>query len=311
MVDSATSEHAYPQRPSWSPAEEARARVAAELQALEMEKAAGASKGRRGGANRSGPFQPGPAPQRSAVQPSTVVRHTTVPRLLVSLAPVLWLMAAVFVVMLKQRGYVTETTRFDVAGEQVTEYHLDPSKTNLAIGIVFLVFALPIFAWGWWVVAATLNAQAKSRNAGWPWVLPMSVAVAVGALVAGRFVPAGPQSALQIVFAVAYVWGAYGVLFSLRKSARAMKADPVFWTRLIWLPWLSAALATATVVIGAAVGSPEIAVFGALVPFGLMLWAWLTLCKGMASFDRSCRSAEVGCGDVDGLPAFMTGNRGR
>ena len=139
----------------------------------------------------------------------------------------------------------------------------------------------------------------------------MSVAVAVGALVAGRFVPAGPQSALQIVVAVAYVWGAYGVLFSLRKSARALEADPVFWTRLIWLPWLSAALATATVVIGAAAGSPEIAVFGALVPFGLMLWAWLTLCKGMASFDWSCRSAEVGCGDIDGLPAFMTGNRGR
>lgn len=220
-------------------------------------------------------------------------------------------MAATFVAVLKQRGYITETSSFDVTGTKVTEYQLDPSKTNLAIGVAFLVFALPIFAWGWWVVAATLNAQAKSRNAGWPWMLPMSVVVGLAALVAGNFVPAGPQSALRIVFAVAYVWGAYGVLFSLRKSARAMKADPVFWTRLIWLPWLSAALATATVMIGAAAGRPEIAVFGALVPFGLMLWAWLTLCKGMASFDRSCRSVEVGRGDIDGLPAFMAGNRGR
>lgn len=309
MVDSVTSERAYPQRPSWNPAEEARARVAAELQAMEMEKVAAASKGRRGATNRPGPFQPGPAPQRSAVQSPTVVRHTTVPRLLVSMAPILWVMAAVFVVMLKQRGYVTETTSFDVTGKQVTEYQLDPSKTNLAIGVAFLVFALPIFAWGWWVVAATLNAQAKSRNAGWPWVLPMSVAVAAAALVAGSFVPDGPRSIFQIVFAVAYVCGAYGVLFSLRKSARAIKADPVFWTRLIWLPWLSAALATATVVAGAATGSPEIAVFGALIPFGLMLWAWLTLCTGMASFDRSCRSVEVGRGDTDGLPAFMTGRR--
>ena len=283
--------------------------MAAELQALEMEKVAAASKGRRGGPSRPGPFQPGPTPQRSAVQSPTVVRHTTLPRLLVSLAPILWVMAAVFVVMLKQRGYVTETTSFDSSGEKVTDYHLDPSKTNLAIGVAFLVFALPIFAWGWWVVAATMNAQAKSRNAGWPWMLPMSVAVAVAALVAGNFVPEGPRPILQIVFAVAYIWGAYGVLFSLRKSARAIKADPVFWTRLIWLPWLSAALATATVVIGAAAGSPEIAVFGALVPLGLMLWAWLTLCQGMASFDRSCRSVEVGRGDTDGLPAFMNGRR--
>ena len=125
-------------------------------------------------------------------------------------------------------------------------------------------------------------------------------------MVAATFVPEGPRPILYIVFAVAYVWGAYGVLFSVRKSALAIKAEPIFWTRLIWIPWLSALSSVATVVLGAAVGSPEITVFGSLIPLGLWLWAWLTLVQGMASFDRSCRATEAARGDSDSLPAFMS-----
>ncbi len=310
MVESVTSERVMPQRPTWNPAEEARTRAAAEQRALELAAASAAGKGHSAGHERPGPFQPGPAAQPSVVQPPAVLRHTTVPRLLVSFAPITGVMGLVFAVMLKQHDYLTETTRLDVRGERVTEYHLDPSMTNLAIGIAFLVFAMPIFAWGWWVVAATLNAQTKSRKSGWPWTLPTSVAVAVGALVAATFVPAGPRPILYIVFAIAYVWGAYGVLFSLRKSARAIKAEPVFWTRLIWIPWLSALSSVATLLLSATTGDREIAVFGALVPFGLWLWGWSTICQGMASFDRSCRAVEVARGDSDSLPSFMTGNRG-
>lgn len=302
MVESVTSERAHPQRPTWNPAEEARTRAAAEQRALEMAEAAAAGKGRRGAA----PFQPGPGPMpQVATQSPAALRHTTLPRMLVSFAPIIGMVGIVFAVLLKQRGYITETSSFS-GGERVTEYHLDPKMNNLAIGIAFLVFAMPIFAWGWWVVAATLNAQAKSRKSGWPWTLPTSVLVAVAAVLAANFVPEGPRPILYIVFAIAYVWGAYGVLFSLRKSARAIKADPVFWSRLIWIPWLSGLASAATFTLGAAVGSPEIAVFGSLIPLGLWLWAWLTLVQGMASFDRSCRANEVARTDSDSLPAFMT-----
>ncbi len=273
--------------------------------------AAVGAKGRAGKA-RPAPFQPGPALQQPATSATTnpaVLRHTTFPRLLVAFAPLLGLMGLGCAALLKKRGLLTESTGFDVYGDKVTEYRLDPSMNTVAIGVAFLVFAVPIFAWGWWVVAATLNAQAKSHKSGWPWTLPMSVIVAVVALLGSNFVPEGPRPMMFIMFALAYVWGAYGVLFSLRKSARAIKADDVYWTRLIWIPWL-AGLVTAVVLIAASeMGSAEIAVFGLLVPLGLAMWSWLTLCQGMASFDRSCRAIEV-ARDSDSLPAFMMGTRG-
>ena len=211
--------------------------------------------------------------------------------------------------MLKQRGLLTESTGFDVYGDRVTHYQLDPSMNAVAVGVAFLVVAMPIFAWGWWVVAATLNAQTKSRKSGWPWTLPLSVAVAVVALLGSNFVPAAPRPVMFIVFAVAYVWGAYGVLFSLRKSARAIKADDAAWTRLIWIPWLSGLVTGVVFVAASELGSAEIAVFGLLVPLGLLMWSWMTLCQGMVAFDRSCRAIEV-ARDSDNLPAFMMGARG-
>jgi hypothetical protein len=281
------------------------------MAAAEAEAATG-TKGRAGKA-RPAPFQPGLAPPQPSAAPAptaTVQRHTTFPRLLVSFAPLLGLMGFAGAVMLKQRGLLTESTGFDVYGDKVTEYRLDPSMNTIVIGIAFLVFAVPIFAWGWWVVAATLNAQAKSRKSGWPWTLPVSVIVAVVALLGSNFVPERPRPVMFIVFAVAYVWGAYGVLFSLRKSARAIKADDAYWTRLIWIPWISGLVTAVVFTAASELGSAEIAVFGLLIPLGLSMWSWLTLCQGMASFDRSCRAVEIGRGDTDSLPAFMMGSRG-
>ena len=226
-----------------------------------------------------------------------------------SLAPIIGLMGITFAVMLEQRGLLDRVNSVDVRGERSTSYQLDPSMTNLAIGIAFLVFVLPIFAWGWWAVAATLNARAKSRQSGWPWTLPTSVLVAVAALVAAGFVPSGPRSILYGASAVAYSCGAYGVLLGLRTSARAIKADTVVWSRLIWIPPLSALSLFGAIKLADAVGSKAIAVFGSLVPFGLLLWAWLTICRAMAEFDQACRTSEVSGGDSTGLPAFMTGNR--
>jgi len=274
-----------------------------------MAEAAAVGKEHHARTPRPGPFQPGPTPQQAVVQPVAVMRHTTIPRLLVSFAPITGVMGIAFVIMLLQRDYLTKSAGFNASSEQVAGYELDPTMMNWAVGIAFLVFALPIFAWGWWVVAATLNAQAKTRKAGWPWMLPMAVLVAVAALVAATVVAEGPRTILYIVFAVAYVWGAYGVLFSLRKSARAIKAEPALWTRLICIPWLSALSLFGSFMLAANTGSREIAVFGALVPLGLWLWAWLTICQAMASFDHACRAVEASLGDADGLPSFMTGHR--
>lgn len=245
----------------------------------------------------------------SAKQSSTpdTLHHTTVPRLLVSISPVFVIVGLVLLVTLKQRGYITETTSVS-SGGTATSYHLDPSKTMVATLGAICLLVLPLVAWGWWVVTATLNAQLKSRNAGWPWTLPMSVTVAVTALVAANFAPPGPQALLQFIFVVAYVWGAYGVLFGLRKSARAIKAAPQPWTRLLWLPRLGWGVAVMFVAIGAATGSTVISVFGALLPFGVFAWTWVTLCTAMAVFDRSCRAVEVARGDMPTLPAFMTGS---
>lgn len=273
-----------------------------------MAEAAAVGKKRPGGIPRPGPFQPGPGPQQAAPHPVAVLRHTTIPRLLVSFAPITGVMGLAFVIMLVQRDYLTESTSVNASGDRVTGYVLDPTMMNWAVGIAFLVFALPIFAWGWWVVAATLNAQAKSRKAGWPWMLPMSVLVAALALLAASVVPEGPRPILYIVFAGAYVWGAYGVLFSLRKSARAIKAEPALWTRLICIPWLSGLSLFGSFMLAGVTGRREIAVFGALVPFGLWLWAWLTVCQAMASFDQACRAVDVPRGDSDVLPSFLTGS---
>ena len=271
--------------------------------------------GRRGraGNDRLQPFQPGPVPHQlatAAVAAPAVLRHTTFPRILVAFAPLLGLMGIGCAALLRTRGLLTESAGFDLYGDKVTEYRLDPSMNPVAIGIAFLLFALPIFAWGWWIVAATLNAQAKSRRSGWPWTLPLSVIVAVVALLGSSFVPKGLRPIMLIVSVVAYVWGAYGVLFSLRKSARAIKADESYWTRLMVIPWLCGLVTVAVLVAASERDSAEIAVFGLLVPLGLSMWGWLTLCQGMASFDRSCRATEVVRSDAESLPSFMMGPRG-
>ena len=314
MVESATSERAYRQQTSLNPAEEARPLAQGEQHALEGSDVVAAvdatSRNRR---VRTGPFQPGPAPYQPTTAPAealVVLRHTTFPRLLVAFTPLLLLMGLGCAALLRKRGLLTESTGVDMTGDRVTEYHLDPSMNTVAIGIVFLVFAVPIFAWGWWAVAATLNARAKSCNSGWPWTLPLSALVAVVALLGATFMPQGPRPVMFIVFAVAYVWSAYGALFSLRKSANAIKADDVYWTRLIWIPWFSGVVVVAVLVASSKLGSAEIAVFGLLVPLGILMWSWSTLCQGMASFDRSCRVAHVARGDATGLPPFMMGPRG-
>ena len=286
-------------------------RAQADQLALDMAEMQAAGTTGRDGKARRGPFQPGPAPHQPATPPTSpaVVRHTTIPRLLVCFAPLLAAMGCGAALLLKQRGLLTKTAGLDTYAARATGYYLDPSMNTLAIEVAFLVAALPIFAWGWWVAAATLNAQAKSRKSGWPWTVPVSVFVAATALLGSNLVPEERRPIMLMVFAVAYGWGAYGALLGLRKSARAIKADPVYWSRLIWTPWVCGLVSVAVLKVASELGRPEIAVFGLLVPLGLLMWTWLTLCQGMASFDRACRTTEVARSETDGLPVFMTGNR--
>lgn len=311
MVQTATSERAYPQGPFLDPAQDAHVGDETEQRALEIPGALPAGKQRRAKAARPEPFQPGLAPHEPAATPAppAVVRHTTVPRLLVAFAPLMGLMGCAAVVLLKQRGLLTETTELDTNFAAASGYQLDPSMNTMAIEIAFLVVAMPIFAWGWWVVAATLNARAKSRKSGRPWTVPVAVLVAVAALLGSNFVPAERRPIMFIVFAVAYVGGAYVALLGLRKSARAIKADDLNWSRLIWIPWVAGLVSVVVFKVAGELGRPDIVVYGLLVPLGLVMWGWLTLCDEMASFDRSCRTVEIARGDAGGLPVFMTGTR--
>ncbi|MGB8858960.1 MAG: hypothetical protein WCC60_06880 [Ilumatobacteraceae bacterium] len=318
-------------RPMWNPVEEARARAEmAQRAALAAD--APASKSRRrgagqpvaGGPGQFGPggfagagFADGPAAASPGRRTAATLFHTTTPRLIVSLTPLLMAAVVGFLAWLHSRGYIV--TRSDggspASAREFGAYRIDPSIASAAVLAAIIGLAVPVLSWNWWVIAATLNARTKSRHCGSPCLAPVSFVIAVAAAVARGALPSQLEKAgvaLDVVGVVAWVISCYGVLFSVRSSARAIKAEPRHWTTLIWLPWVSALLSSGLLIVGRMAQSVPVVVVALLVPSGLWLWGWATLCLGMAEFDRACRASDAGTSDPTALPAFLMsaiGNR--
>lgn len=236
--------------------------------------------------------------------PDEPLFHTRAPRLITSFSPLMFLALGVVVRSLEQRGLVTAEL-----GQKVFEYEIDPSVVRGLNMLALVTVVLPVFAWGWWYVAAMSNARSKSAHAGSPSTFPLAVGITVVSVFGLEVVPTeqeGLRLMLGLFAFLGYVTASYGVLFSVRKSAIAIKGETRYWNRLLWLPvvsWLSSAVLLG---IATATQAPVVAVLGLLLPFALMIWAWVTLCMGMASFDRSCRAHEVARDMNTALPAFMS-----
>lgn len=233
--------------------------------------------------------------------------HTTTPRLLASFSPLLFMVLGIAAFVLQDRGLLAGPES-DADGL----YQVDPEVTAGLVLLLTAALLLPVFSWGWWYIAAMSNARARSMHAGSPWMLPVSVLVMIGAVTVSVLLGEQQRIASSLLLGVAvlaYFMAAYGVLFSVRKSALAVKGETRHWNRLLWLPWLSMLLSVVLYSVAIATESAPVAVLAMLTPSMLSIWGWANWCMGMASFDRACRGYQVARDMNTDMPAFMMGQK--
>ncbi len=224
-----------------------------------------------------------------------------------SFSPLLFMVFGIVAFVLKDRGLLAGPE-----GDADGLYQVDPEVTAGLGMLVTAAFLLPVFSWGWWYIAAMSNARARSMHAGSPWMLPASVLVMIGAATVSVLLEEQQRIASSLllgVAALAYFMAAYGVLFSVRKSALAVKGETRHWNRLLWLPWLSMLLSVVLYSLAIATASGPIALLAFIAPTMLGIWGWANWCMGMASFDRACRGYQVARDMNTDMPAFMMGQK--
>lgn len=233
--------------------------------------------------------------------------HTRTPRLITAFAPLMLVVLGVILGALESRGLVATIDESVLNG-----YEVDPAISRGLGMLTMVAFVLPVFAWGWWYVAAMSNARSRSIHAGSPMTFPLAIGVIVVSVLGLDVVPSeneGLRLLLGLFAFLGYVTAAYGVLFSVRKSAIAIRGEARHWTRLLWLPWAAAVSSLVLLGIATATQAAVVAVVGVLLPLAIAIWAWVTFCMGMASFDRACRAHEVPRDLNTDLPAFLTGQK--
>lgn len=245
---------------------------------------------------------------RAATGPVAVVEpdrrgrrhHTMLPRTICVAAMLIVLAAPAWMLVLNHAGHLTVTDDgtwvYDSTTRRVMLVGVGGALSSYAIG------------WLWWSVAAATNASRGSKWSMSPWTPLLAFAVAVAAVAVLPGLAEGQKEGVRIaifsgmglVLAIAH----FGILAAFRRTASAVGAQPGYWTRLIVIPWATAAIDGVGAFFNTATDRSMVLAF-LVVTVAMFGWYALTMYQAMISFDRACTGTRVIGQDDHALARFL------